>query len=125
MFALRKKSRHRFSEAAPDQRSGVTIAMGMPVTEEERDAIATAIGAGYWVVDICEAPVDTSLVVVGPCSSGAIRMITSTFPQAGVLVVERQAATIAGPVVRALRAGALAYIVAGPPQGHLGTSTAA
>jgi hypothetical protein len=125
MFALRRKSRHHLGQAVPGQASRITIALGMPVTGEERGAIQAAIGPSYQVVDICEAPVDTSLVLVGPCSAAAIQMLTSTFPQAGVLVVERSGAATSGPVISALRAGALAYIVAEPQQGNLDTSTAA
>jgi hypothetical protein len=125
MFGFRRKFRHGPEAAAPDPSRGLTIAMGMPTSADERDTIEAAIGLSYRVVDIREAPVDTSLVVVGPCSAAAIERLRTTFPQAGVLVVERQATTGAGPVINALRAGALAYIVAGSQPLELSSSNAA
>src|SRR5204863_9720900 len=95
------------------------IALGMPVQAEARNVIAVVLGAAYRVVDMFEAPLVTALLVVGPCSAGAIRVLTGTFPHAEVLVVEREASTTAGPVTSAMRAGAVAYIVAGAEQNYL------
>jgi hypothetical protein len=108
MFGLRRKLPHR-----ADEEGLITIAVGMPMPGEERATIGAALGPGYRVVDICEAPLDTALIVVGPCSAGAMRMLHRTFPHAGVLVLEREASTTWGPVISALRAGAIAYVVAG------------
>jgi hypothetical protein len=124
MFAFRRKKPAQ-ADAAGERSDVVTIAIGMPMPPAERQAIVAALGPGYEVVDICAAPLDTALVVVGPCSAGAIQAVTDTFPQAGVLVVERQSAATAGPVISALRAGAVGYLVAGPEHHYLATSPAA
>jgi hypothetical protein len=97
----------------------VTIAIGMPMASEERARIGAAMGPGYQVVDIREAPLDTALVLVGPCSAGAMRMLNRTFPHASVLVLEREASAAGGPVIRALRGGAIAYVVSGAEQNYL------
>jgi hypothetical protein len=122
MFGLRRKTPRLTRDEAPVQPDVITIATGMPMSGDERHKIVTALGPGYRVVDIREAPLDTTLIVVGPCSAGAIRELTATFPHARVLVIERQGATTAGPVVRALRAGAVAYVVAEADQNHLPAS---
>jgi hypothetical protein len=119
MFGLRRRTPRLARDEAPVSSELITIALGMPMSDAEHDEIVIALGPGYRVVDICEAPLDTTFVVVGPCSAGAIRRLTATFPRAQVLVVERQGAPIAGPVVSALRAGASAYIVAETDQKYL------
>jgi hypothetical protein len=113
MFAFRRGIGRHGGDAATDPPGTITIAVGMPMSPERRQAIVTALGPRYRVVDICVAPVASELVVVGPCSPGAIRSLSRTFPQAAVLVVERQSSNPAGPVIAALRAGALGYVVAG------------
>jgi hypothetical protein len=114
MFAFRRGARRQGAVAdAANPPASITIAVGMPMAPERHQAIVAALGPGYRVVDICVAPEDTALVVVGPCSPGAIRTLTRTFPRAGILVVEGQSSNPAGPVIGALRAGALGYIVAG------------
>ena len=120
MFGQKTKPSHPLDEAGL-----ITIATGMPMTSEERAGIGAALGPGYRVVDIREAPVDTALVVVGPCSAGAMRMLNRAFPRASLLVVEREASTAPGPVIRALRAGAIAYIVSGAEQNYLAAPQAA
>jgi hypothetical protein len=114
MFGLRTKLPHPAAEAGV-----ISIAIGMPMDGDERAGIGTALGPGFRVVDICEAPLDTALVVVGPCSAGAMRMLNRTFPHARLLVMEREGSTSGGPVIRALRAGAIAYIVSGAEQNYL------
>jgi hypothetical protein len=114
MFGLRTKLRHPVDEAGL-----VTVAIGMPMTNEELADIGAALGPGYRVVDIREAPLDTALVVVGPCSAGAMRMLNRTFPDASLLVLEREESRTGGPVIRALRGGAVAYIVSGAEQNYL------
>ena len=52
-------------------------------------------------------------------------MLNRAFPRASLLVVEREASTAPGPVIRALRAGAIAYIVSGAEQNYLAAPQAA
>jgi hypothetical protein len=125
MFGLGRKMVHPAGDEHPAQQGFITIALGMPVPVEERNGIAAVLGAAYRVVDICEAPLDTAVVVVGPCSAGAIRALTRTFPDAEVLVVEREASTTTGPVSSALRAGATAYVVTGTEHNQMPASHAA
>ena len=120
MFGLRTKLPHPVDEAGL-----ITVAIGMPMAGDEHARIGAALGPGYRVVDIREAPVDTALVVVGPCSAGAMRMLNRTFPHASLLVMEREASSSGGPVIRALRAGAIAYIVSGAEQNYLAAPHAA
>jgi hypothetical protein len=120
MFGLRTRLPH------PDDEAGLTtIAIGMPMAGEERARIGAALGSGYRVVDIREAPLDTAMVVVGPCSAGAMRMLNRAFPQAGLLVLERATSNTGGPVIRALRGGAIAYVVSGAEQNYLAAPHAA
>jgi hypothetical protein len=120
MFCFRGKS----SPPAPEE-GVITVALGMPMSGDERNRIRAELGPAYRVVDICEAPLDTAVIVVGPCSAGALRMLTATFPDADVVVVEREDSRAIGPVTNALRAGARAYIVAVTEPDSLPASSAA
>jgi hypothetical protein len=88
------------------------VAIALPWSPERLRAMQEALGPGFVVEDIRTAPPETALVVVPPCSPGAIRAVKRTFPAARVLIVEAGATTPAGPVNRAMLAGASGYLPA-------------
>jgi hypothetical protein len=69
----------------------VTVAVAMPLSPAELDAIQDALGTGYAVVDIRTAPPESNVVVVPRCSPGTIRAVRRTFPGAEVLIVDPDA----------------------------------
>ena len=84
--------------------------MAFPLTPSALEALTTALGPDFDVMDIRVAPVESDLVVCRPCSPGAVRSLKQTFPTAQVVVVDSPAglaaAALAGPVSRMRCAGA-------------------
>jgi hypothetical protein len=66
----------------------VTVAVALPLSQAELDAIQDGLGVEYVVFDIRCAPPESDVVVVPPCSPGTIRAVCRTFPMAEVVVVE-------------------------------------
>ncbi len=100
----------------------VTIAIGMPTSDSERAALATSLGGGCRVVDIREAPPDTAILVVPPCSAHAINSLMDAYPLARVLVLEGPCPPRCGPITRLIRAGAFGYAVSATEPGDLAES---
>lgn len=89
----------------------LTVAIGMPMPGRDRAALESALVPRSRVVDIRDAPPDTAIVVVPPCSTHAIETLMAGFPRAKVLVVEGPWPILCGPVTSAIRAGAFGYVV--------------
>ncbi|HEX4863047.1 MAG TPA: hypothetical protein VFV02_03190 [Acidimicrobiales bacterium] len=81
------------------------------MTDRDRAALESALIPRWRVVDIREAPPETAIVVVPPCSAHAIETLMAGFPVAKVLVVEGPSPGLRGPVTGAIRAGAFGYAV--------------
>ena len=88
----------------------VTIAVALPMSEDELTAVQDALGEHFVVTDIRRAARDSAVVLVPPCSPGAIAAVLRTFPMAQVLVVEPVADSGGGPVRRALSKGASGFV---------------
>jgi hypothetical protein len=88
--------------------------VAFPLTPSALDALTTALGPDFAVMDIRVAPAESDLVLCRPCSPGAIRSLKRTFPAARVVVVEPPAGlgsvALAGPVSRMRCAGADLYM---------------
>jgi hypothetical protein len=106
----------------PQPPKPVTIAIGMPTSDSERAALATSLGGGCRVVDIRDAPPDTAILVVPPCSAHAIASLMDTYPIARVLVLEGPCPPRCGPVTTLIRAGAFGYAVSETEPGDLAES---
>jgi hypothetical protein len=78
--------------------------------------LETLVGGGCQVIDIREADGHERLVLAPPASLQLLGKLHAAFPDARVLVVEltdlEHDVRLAGPVTRALDAGADAYLVA-------------
>lgn len=100
----------------------LTIAIGMPTSDSERAALAASLGGGCRVVDIRDAPADTAILVVLPCSAHAISSLMDAYPIARVLVIEGPCPPRCGPVTTLIRAGAFGYAVRDTEPGDLAES---
>ncbi|HUE58933.1 MAG TPA: hypothetical protein VMO88_05070, partial [Acidimicrobiales bacterium] len=85
-------------------------------------ALAVSLGGGCRVVDIRDAPADTAILVVPPCSAHAITTLMDAYPIARVLVVEGPCPPRCGPVTTLIRAGAFGYAVRDAEPGDLAES---
>lgn len=99
-------------------RPGVkVVATGMKVTDQVRAYLSEALGDDFAVVDIRTAPETIDALLVPPLSAQALGILRSEFPSARLIVTEfddAQSGTwIAGPVTRAMAAGAHAYLTPG------------
>jgi hypothetical protein len=88
----------------------VVVAVALRRSARELEDMQEALGAGFIVEDIRTAPAEAAVVVVPPCSPGAIKAILHAFPSAQVVVVEGEATARVGPVERVLLAGAVDYV---------------
>lgn len=90
------------------------VATGMKVDERVRAYLSAALGDDYAVVDIRTAPETTDVLLVPPLSAQALGILRGDFPSARVIVTEfddpESGTWIAGPVTRAMAAGAHAYL---------------
>jgi hypothetical protein len=88
--------------------------VAFPQTPSALEALTTALGPVFDVMDIRVAPAESDLVLCRPCSPGAIRSLKRTFPTAQIIVVESPASfgsvALAGPVSRMRCAGADLYM---------------
>jgi hypothetical protein len=84
----------------------VRVAVALPQTSDQLEQLQEALGPEFVVEDIRRAPADAEVVMVPPCSPGAIRAILRDFPVAHVVVVEGEGS----PVERAFFAGASDYL---------------
>jgi hypothetical protein len=88
--------------------------VAFPQTPSALEALTTALGPDFDVIDIRVAPAESDLVLCRPCSPGAIRSLKRTFPAAQIIVVESPASlgsvALAGPVSRMRCAGADLYM---------------
>jgi hypothetical protein len=100
----------------------LTVAIGMPMPDRDRVALESALASGFRVVDIRDAPLDTAIVVVPPCSAHAIETLMVGFPRAKILVVEGPWTILSGPVTSAIRAGAYGYAIGETGPGDLAES---
>jgi hypothetical protein len=95
------------------------IVAALALAPEARAVLAERSGAE--VVDIRDAGGDEELVLAPAVSRQLIGRLTRAFPQARVLVVEVEdeaaGAAFAGPVMRAMQAGADGYYVGGSLSG--------
>jgi hypothetical protein len=85
------------------------VVVSFPVTPSTLEALGTALGPDFEVMDIRAAPLESELVLCPPCSPGAIRSLKRTFPAAHVVVLAR--ADACEPVDRMRDAGADVWIV--------------
>ena len=90
----------------------------------DRTALESALAPRCRVVDIRDAPADTAIVVVPPCSTHAIETLMVCFPRAKILVVEGPWPILSGPVTSSIRAGAFGYAVGETGPGDLAESIA-
>jgi hypothetical protein len=92
----------------------VRVVLAFPPPPSALEALTTALGPDFDVLDIRVAPVDSDLVLCRPCSPGAIRSLKHTFRDAQVVVVDSPAGfgsvARAGPVSRMRCAGADLYM---------------
>jgi hypothetical protein len=96
-------------------RPGVkVVATGMKVTERVRAYLSAALGDEFAVVDIRTAPETIDALLVPPLSAQALSILRGEFPSARLIVTEfddpQSGLRIAGPVTRAMAAGAHAYL---------------
>ena len=93
------------------------VATGMKVTERVRACLSAALGDDVVVVDIKHAPKTIDALLVPPLSAQALGILRSEFPSARLIVTElddvQSGTWIAGPVTRAMAAGAHAYLTPG------------
>ena len=88
------------------------IAVGFPTSELDRAEIAAEFGRPCRIEDIRQAPPDSALVLVPPCSPQALRNLRRSYPGAEIVVVDEAAHPDRGAVYRALEAGASEYATA-------------
>ena len=124
-LAIRRSSTS--APGPPPGRTGysvLTVAIGMPMPDRDRAALESALAPRCRVVDIRDAPRDTAILVVPPCSTQAIETLMIGFPRAKILVVEGPWLILSGPVSSAIRAGAFGYAVGETGPGDLAESIA-
>ncbi|MCW2766139.1 MAG: hypothetical protein JWO11_2098 [Nocardioides sp.] len=89
----------------------------MKVTERVRACLSAALGDDFAVVDIRTAPETIDALIVPPLSAQALGILRREFPSARLIVTEfddpESGTWIAGPVTRAMAAGAHAYLTPG------------
>ncbi|WP_193605630.1 hypothetical protein [Nocardioides dongkuii] len=105
-----------------NSRPGVkVVATGMKVDERVRAYLSAALGDDFTVVDIRTAPETIDVLLVPPLSGQALGILRAEFPSARLIVTElddpESDTWIAGPVTRAMAAGADAYLVPGTVAG--------
>ena len=102
---------------APSRSGTKVVATGMKVTETVRAFLSVALGDEFTVVDIKTAPETIDALLVPPVSAQALGILRQEFPSARLIVAEfddpESGAWIAGPVTRAMAAGAHAYLTPG------------
>ena len=90
------------------------VATGMKVTERVRAYLSAALGDEFAVVDIKTAPETIDALLVPPLSAQALGILRGEYPSARLIVTEfddpESGTWIAGPITRAMAAGAHAYL---------------
>jgi DNA-binding NarL/FixJ family response regulator len=84
--------------------SAARVVVSFPVRPSTVEALSSALGPDFDVIDIRTAPVGSDLVLCPPLSPGAIRSLKRSFPAAQVVVL--LAADGCEPVDRMRDAGA-------------------
>ena len=104
----------RFDQQATTGPGVKVVATGMKVNERVRAYLSAALGDDFAVVDIRSAPETVDALLVPPLSAQALSILRGEFPSARVIVTElddpQSGTWIAGPVTRAMAAGAHAYL---------------
>ncbi len=103
------------SAVETDQRRGESVgpevvAVGFPLSAEQRQTMAEAMGPGYELEDIRQAPADAALVLVPPCSPQALRALQALFPNSDIVVVDPDGLPDRDTARRAIGAGARDYV---------------
>ena len=109
MLASRETNR-RTTTQPEEATDPVTIAVALPLSDDELMAMQDALGEQFVVTDIRRAAPSSAVVVVPPCSPGAIAAVLRTFPMAQVLVIDPVVDSGGGPVRRALSTGASGFV---------------
>ncbi|HWC39150.1 MAG TPA: hypothetical protein VG476_11505 [Acidimicrobiales bacterium] len=68
-------------------RSAARVVVSFPVTSSTLEALSSALGPDFEVMDIRAAPLESDLVLCPRCSPGAIRSLKRTFPAAHIVVL--------------------------------------
>jgi hypothetical protein len=101
----------------PSRPGPKVVATGMKVTEQVRAYLSVALGDEFAVVDIRSAPETIDALLVPPLSAQALGILRAEFPSARLIVAElddpESGTRFAGPVTRAMAAGADAYLTPG------------
>lgn len=63
------------------------MVVSFPVTPSTLEALSTALGPDFEVMDIRAAPPESELLLCPPCSPGAIRSLKRAFPAAQIVVL--------------------------------------
>jgi hypothetical protein len=85
------------------------VVVSFPVTPSMLEALSTALGPDFEVMDIRAAPLESELVLCPACSPGAIRSLKRIFPAAQIVVLAP--AEGCEPVDRMREAGADVWVV--------------
>lgn len=92
------------------------VVVTFPLSGSAAESLRRAVGGSIQVVDVREADGSEGLVIVSLASRQLIGKLRTAFPDATMLVVEVEdevhRVDLAGPVMRALDAGAHGYLVA-------------
>lgn len=102
---------------APSRPGPKVVATGMKVNEQVRAYLSAALGDEFAVVDIKTAPETVDALLVPPVSAQALGILRREYPSARLIVTEfddpESGTWIAGPITRAMAAGANAYLTPG------------
>ena len=103
------------SAVETDERRGESVvpevvAIGFPLSAEQRQTMVEAMGSGYELEDIRQAPADATLVLVAPCSPQAVQALQALFPTADIVVVDPDGLPDRDSARRAISAGARDYV---------------
>ena len=88
------------------------VAVGFPLSAEQRQTMVEAMGPACEIEDIRQAPADAAMVLVSPCSSQALHALQALFPVADIVVVDQDGVPDPDAAGRAIDAGARAYLTA-------------
>jgi hypothetical protein len=98
-----------------DERRGAravfgVVAVGFPLSAEQRQTVVQAMGPGCEIEDIRQAPADAAVVLVSPCSPQALQALQALFPVADIVVVDQAGVPDPDAARRAIGAGARDYL---------------
>lgn len=92
------------------------VVVTFPLSDSAAESLHRAVGGSIEVVDVREADGSEGFVIVSSASRQLLGKLRTAFPDATMLVVEVEdevhRVDLAGPVMRALDAGAHGYLVA-------------